>query len=256
MKGTLPALGFGELLAETLIQPLSKQLEAWQEATSSLTPVAAMSVELPSQAGVPSFSDRVDELWRDGDGRLHRCELAPAHFGHLRRDRGGRLTQYGKPHRLMRAWLEQLAITAMGEPVATTLIFEDRQLTLPAMSADQARHNLLALCRQWRLALDTPLPTGPSLALEYYAAWPRESDAQQHDAYHQAGLARARQHYEEATFNGPAALCEREPMMGELWADFEALVAAGFEDHTRSLYEDFADMLSALVDGADASPSE
>ncbi len=248
-KGMLPALGFGERLAEGLIQPLRQQLEHWHELTDVLIPIDAMRVELRDQAGEPVLADRIDGLWRNEEGRLHRCVLAPAHFGHLRRDRSGRLTQYGKPHRLMRAWLEHLALTAMGESVMTTLIFEDRQLELPIIASDEARATLLSLCQQWRQASDAPVPTSLELAMEYFAGWPRHFEAAQASEHQGEGLARAQACYEQASFNGPAALREREPMMGELWPDFEALCVAGLETATRALYAPFMTLLTALVDG-------
>ncbi|GHC17177.1 RecBCD enzyme subunit RecC [Kushneria pakistanensis] len=248
-KGMLPALGFGERLAEGLIQPLRQQLTHWQELTDTLMPVEAMRIELRDRAGVAVLEDRIDDLWRNEEGRLYRCVLAPAHFGHLRRDRGGRLTQYGKPHRLIRTWLEQLALSAMGEHVMTTLVFEDRQLELPMIGADDARITLSSLCQQWRAAGDAPVPAALELAMEYFAGWPRHFDATQDSDHREEGLARAQVCYEQARFNGPAALREREPMMGELWPGFEALRTAGFEAATQALYAPFMTMLTALADG-------
>lgn len=255
-KGMLPALGFGERLAEDLIKPLRQQLGQWHELTDGLTPVEAMRVEILNEGGMAMLSDRIDGLWRGEDGALYRCVLAPAHFGHLRLDRSGRLTQYGKPHRLIRAWLEQLALSVMGEHVRVTALFEDRELTLPAVSVETARATLSSLCRQWREAADAPLPTALEPAMEYFAGWPRQADEAQEGDYREAGLARARTCYEEAQFNGPAPLREREPMMGELWPNLEALCSAGFEPATRTLYAPFMAMMTALVEGGTSAASE
>ncbi|WP_438768015.1 exodeoxyribonuclease V subunit gamma [Kushneria sp. TE3] len=255
-KGMLPALGFGERLAQDLIKPLRQQLSQWQELTDALTPVEAMRVELIDEAGTTVLADRIDGLWRNETGVLHRCVLAPAHFGHLRRDRGGRLTHYGKPHRLMRAWLEQLALTAMGESVMATVLFEDRQLDLPVITVEDARNTLFSLCQQWRRAGDAPVPTTLELALEYFAGWPKRADDESEGDYREAGLERARVCHEEASFNGPAALCEREPMMGELWPRFDALREAGFEHATRTLYEPFMETLAALANGGRGAAGE
>ncbi|ART62067.1 exodeoxyribonuclease V subunit gamma [Kushneria marisflavi] len=249
-KGMLPALGFGERLAEALIKPLGQQLDQWHELTNGLLPVEAMRVEVLNDAGTTVLSDRLDGLWRDDTGGLHRCVLAPAHFGHFRRDRSGRLTHYGKPHRMIRAWLEHMALTAMGEQVVTTVLFEDRVLVFEAVSLDHARDTLRSLCQQWRKAGDAPLPTALEPAMEYFAGWPRNIDESCESEYREAGLTRAQTCYEEARFNGPAPLREREPMMGELWSRFDDLCEAGFEAATRALYAPFMSAMAALVDGS------
>ncbi|ARS53589.1 exodeoxyribonuclease V subunit gamma [Kushneria konosiri] len=255
-KGMLPALGFGERLAEELIKPLRQQLGQWHELTDGLTPVEAIRVEMINDAGKAVLSDRIDGLWRDEAGGLHHCVLAPAHFGHFRRDRSGRLTQYGKPHRLIRAWLEHLALAGMGERVVTMVLFEDRELVFEAVSFEQAQDTLCSLCQQWRQAGDAPLPTALEPAMEYFAGWPRYVDETCESEYREAGLGRAQACHEEARFNGPAPLREREPMMGELWPRFDDLYEAGFEAATRALYTPFMSALAALVDGSPANESE
>ncbi|MFC0339097.1 exodeoxyribonuclease V subunit gamma [Kushneria avicenniae] len=255
-KGMLPALGFGERLVEDLIKPLRHQISRWHELTDGLVPVEAIRIELAGDTGTTVLADRIDGLWRSEEGVLYRCVLAPAHFGHLRRDRSGRLTQYGKPHRLIRVWLEQLALSAMGEPVMVTVLFEDRELTLPTVSASDAHTTLLSLCQQWRTAGNAPLPTALEPAMEYFAGWPRHIDETQEDVYREMGLGRVRTSYEEGRFNGPAPLREREPMMGELWPTLEVLCDAGFEVATRTLYAPFMTTLSALVDGGGTPADE
>lgn len=244
-RGTLPALGFGEALMASLLPPLEAQLERFEAISETLGPVEPLEVAL-APPGAPALDDRVDALGRDERGALHRCLLAPSHFGHLRRDRSGCLVHYGKPHRLVRPWLEHLALAAAGEAVTSTLVFEDRTLAFPPVPAIRARGILEGLLESFRQALDAPLPAMPNLAFEYFAAWPRGEEGS--DAFIETARERARRHYEESAFNGPAALVEREPMMGELWPRFEDLAAAGFERWTQALYGDLVSDCRALAD--------
>ncbi|RKR02437.1 DNA helicase/exodeoxyribonuclease V gamma subunit [Kushneria sinocarnis] len=246
MAGRLPALGFGSQLMASLLPPLNAQLACWQEGMNGLTPAEPVGVQWRAQEPNGLYlEERIDDLHHDGEGRLWWWALAPAHFGHLRCDRAGRLIQYGKPARLLRAWLMQQAVTARGRPLHIGLVFEDRVLRLSPPEPAQAQQCLSRLLTRWWQAYCHPMPAHPELAFVYLAnIAPGAAGEGQDEA-----LERARRHYEEDDFNGRAALRSREPVLGELWPTFEQLYQAGFETHLQALYGDFHAAVRLLAGG-------
>ncbi|OHV12178.1 exodeoxyribonuclease V subunit gamma [Kushneria phosphatilytica] len=236
MTGQLPALGFGSHMIEALLPPLKAQLASWQEGMNDLLPAEPVTVRWRSQEQDELlFEERIDELHHDNEGRLWWWALAPSHYGHLRCDRAGRLIQYGKPIRLLRAWLMQQAVTAQGTPLHIGLVFEDRVLRLSPPVPEQAQQRLDRLLGLWWQAYRQPMAAHPELAFVYLAGMTGgASDDERNEA-----LERVRRHYEEDGFNGRAALRSREPALGELWPTFEQLWQAGFESHLEALYGDF-----------------
>ncbi|MHB0776622.1 exodeoxyribonuclease V subunit gamma [Halomonas sp. WWR20] len=252
--GRLPALGFGEALLQRLSGPLTAQLARWQTLTAELeaiAPVRVVSHGAISDAHAPAtgsveinFEERLDGLTRDAAGRLWRWQLEPGHFGHFKLDREGRLAQWGKPRRLFAAWLAQQALAANGRAVHVGALFEDRELILPPPEAGVASQRLQGLLKLWWQARQVPMACAPELAFAWLAAQPLQSDepaaseATKIDAGEMLAQAResARTRYEEGSFAGVAALRDSEPMLGELWPDFEALMAASFEPCARALY--------------------
>ncbi|WP_158700945.1 exodeoxyribonuclease V subunit gamma [Phytohalomonas tamaricis] len=248
-SGRLPALGFGDALLNGLIGPLEAQLTRWQAVSETLEALPAERFAThwrDDDADIElTLDDVIDNLHRDTEGRMWWWTLEPSHFGHLKTDRDGRLKSYGKPNRLFRPWLLQQALAAMGKAVHIGLLFEDRELTVAPPASGEASQCMQQLLKLWWQARQTPLATAPELAFIWLAAQ-RDPQAPSGDDQEAAREA-ARNLYEEASFNGMAALREREPMLGELWGDFDALLASGFEFASHAVYAEFWSMVRGLA---------
>lgn len=233
--GQLPALGFGDALLAKQLPVVEKQWQKWGEATAELPDFVTLSLAL--NMGDTSISGRLDNLVDHGDyAELWRLEAGV--YGTLKADRNGRLTHLGKPHRLYLLHLEQLlAAAALGKPVALQGLFEDRQLSLPSVSASQARQLLNHYLECYRAAWAEPMPALAELSLEWLAG---EGDKNVRDTL--------RQRYEEGGAYSPA-LRERYPQLGDRWPQFAALEAAGFESASQHLYQPLFELLHALLPG-------
>ncbi|MCM2130307.1 exodeoxyribonuclease V subunit gamma [Larsenimonas rhizosphaerae] len=256
-RGELPAEGFGDRWAQTLLAPVEQQWAHWCGVMESLTLTGDVVLnECLTVGGIAlTLRDRRDDIRQDPDGRRWLWQLAAGHYSHFRHHRDGRLDRYGKAHRLYSGWLWQQWLAASGESVHLGVLFEDRALTLPPPTLAVARERCQTLMTQWLAAWQSPLPTASELALLWWSRQPVGDDASSSDEARWALHEQLTTLYEEGVFNGLLGLRQRQPAMGELWPSMNHLLEAGFEHATRALYGDFWSDLSTRVEQSPLDPS-
>ncbi|MCM5703818.1 exodeoxyribonuclease V subunit gamma [Larsenimonas salina] len=249
-RGALPALGFGEHWMTTVETPVTAQWAHWQALEPSYVALErpltlALTHETPH--GAVSFRDRLDGFRTDEAGVLWRWHVLPGHYGHFKRARDGRLVEYGKPHRLFGPWVAQQCASACGQPFTLGVVFEDRVLTCVPPSREEGRARLESLLELWAEGWQTPLPSVAALGVHWWSL----AGADDGDGEGETGdprLERLRERYEEGIYNGPAPVRRQEPAMNELWPNIKALMEAGFERVSESLYGAFWSDLSTRVE--------
>ncbi|MGJ8513563.1 exodeoxyribonuclease V subunit gamma [Carnimonas bestiolae] len=235
--GRLPALGFGEALLTHQLPAIEQQWQRWSEAIAALPEFVTLSLDFSD--GTTRISGRLDNVVDHGD-HLELWRLEAGVYGTLKADRNGRPTHLGKPHRLYLLHLEQLlAAAGSDKPVVAHGLFEDRWLSLPAMSAQQARAVLSHYLACYRNAWAEPLPALAELSLEWLAG---QGDDNVRETL--------RQRYEEGEAFS-VALRERYPQLGDRWPQFAALEEAGFDAASQHLYQPLFELLCALLPGGD-----
>lgn len=251
--GQLPLLGFGTAFIDNTLPRLDAQLVRWHDAQADMTPCAHRMLRHTWQD--PTGETRLLEvplegLSEDTQGQAFWWTLEPAHYGTLKADRQGRLSSLGKPHRLLRAELNAVLWSVVTQrPVQPGLVFEDRTLILPPVMPEAATQQL----NQWLTLVwegwQRPLPTVPALAFEYLSQSVDPAEEESSDAPIWRAL---RITYDEGGFDR-APLKTEQPMLGELWPDFDMLLGAGFAPVSRRIYGALVERLTQCVTGSTAA---
>lgn len=253
--GQLPLLGFGTAFIDKTLPRLEAQLARWNEAQAAQTACAHQMLRHTWQdpTGVQRLLEvSLEGLTEDAHGQAFWWTLEPTHYGTLKADRQGRLTSLGKPHRLLRAELNAvLWSVATQRPVQAGLVFEDRTLVMPPITPKAAVRQLDEwLTLVWE-GWQRPLPTLPSLAFEYLcqASDPEEAASSEAPVWRTLRIT-----YDEGGFDR-APLKADQPLLSELWPDFDDLLHAGFASVSRRIYGSLADRLTQCVAGGSAAES-
>jgi exodeoxyribonuclease V gamma subunit len=124
-----------------------------------------------------------------------------------------------RPHRLIDAWVRQLAAAAQGEELSGYLVGRDVVIAFDPLDGDEARAVLAELLACWREGMERPLPAACKTGLELIA----EGDPKK---VYDGG-------YREA----PPGEVNGDPCLARLWPDFESFSAEpDWEACCRRLY--------------------
>ena len=216
-SGRLPMAGFAERLGEQLLQPLSTQLQHYQQQVQRWPQLLPSPLRLNfAHAGI-KLEDWLGEL-HQGESGLARLELQA---GTLKKDR-----TY-KWHRLLSPWLKHLVAAACGHSLNTLLLAEDCCLQLPALEQGKASGTLKQWLEAYVAGMQAPLP----VAIKTASAWLGAADKGEDKA-----LQAARKVYEGDGFNSTGEM-QQSASLARHFASFDALLAdAAFQHWSTVLY--------------------
>lgn len=205
--GLLPLGEVGARAAAELGEAAHDMLARW-DALRRRHPDPLPPRPLRFDAGAFAIDDRIDGLYRGGDGTVWLGLTA------------SRVLHAGKvaPDKLIGAWVRMLGAGACGIALPAVLIAPDATLRLPPLDPADATVRLRELLAAWQAGMQAPLPFAARTAL----AWlERESEAVR-------------------TFDGGtfSSFAERdEPCLARVYPDFAALIAdGGFATHATRLF--------------------
>ncbi len=220
-SGLLPMAGFGALLQEELIEPLSGLAQRyhdlllnWPEKLHSALPVSYehQGIELDGW---------VDGLCQNIQGQLLAVTAIPNAIGG---------TKSRKWHRLTKPWVSHLVACACQLPLTTALVASDETLILPPLDVGSATRTLNDLLLAWHHGMQRPLPVAVKTAF----AWLAQRDEEK-------AQAAARKAYEGdgQTSNGERA---ESTALARQFPDFDALLdSEEFVGWCESLYKPIFD---------------
>lgn len=163
-QGDLPAGSFGLLQQQALFTPMLRWMERYRERHAHLTPGPTAHETLDwSVNHQPELrlADTVPAPLLDPDGQRVRVVLEVSDLVRQSRYRADRLI----PH-----WVQHLANHLAGGPVQTHVISPVGEVTLDAMTPDNAAQHLNALLLAWQEGMQRPLPLACKTALEWLRA--------------------------------------------------------------------------------------
>ena len=217
--GELPLGPYGERALREILSPAASTLRHLQQLQVDWQPlVEPLEVRLPLNAAGREvlLEDWVSGLYRQTAGPERALILSsPQAIGDKGRPRW---------HRLVKAWLDHLALSASGHSLTTFLVGPDTSARIRPMAADKAAQRLDELLAYYFRALQAPAPLACRTALALLSA-PEDKDPIEAAA---------------TVYNG----YNRKPGEGSLdrylqraWPDFDALLNAGLEDWAQALYQ-------------------
>ncbi|GAA4335699.1 exodeoxyribonuclease V subunit gamma [Pigmentiphaga soli] len=254
-SGELPVGGFGERRLEALIDPVRELLARYRERSAARAPAPPLKLDLPLPEAGLRLQGWVDGIRGDGGDpeTLHAIV-------------NGLFDKNGRPrwHRLLRAWVAQLAANAAGCPLATAFVSTDGALTLPPLDAVPAHAALSALACAWLQGRAAPLPVAPRAACAWLDAGgsakaglpggPEQSGsatAADGAAGDEAARRAARIVYDDgARSTGEGSrnpyLCRQYPCFDDLWAE------GAFADWAQRLYGPLVEQARRALDAGRA----
>jgi exodeoxyribonuclease V gamma subunit len=164
-SGDLAAGGFGEVIADDLMEPMADlferfraELQRWPE---RLDEQFELRVEGGAGTGALSIEDWIGELRTGPDESRGRVFLDPGTLIKDRKYRGDRLIAY---------WVAHLAAQLAAGAVTTVIVSKVGSVEFAPLATGDARAHLLTLLRAWDEGTRRPLP----LAVKTAFAWLRK----------------------------------------------------------------------------------
>ncbi|SIQ97341.1 exodeoxyribonuclease V subunit gamma [Marinobacterium stanieri] len=216
--GELPLGPYGERALREIVSPAASTLRHLQQLQADWQPLAEpLEIQLTLNAGNAQvlLEDWIGGLYRQNTGK----ELA------LILSSPQAISDKGQPrwHRLVRAWLDHLAVSASGYSLTTFLVGPDTSARIRPLAADRARQLLDEVLAYYLQALAEPAPLACRSALALLSA-PEDKDPVEAAANVYEGNSR---------FPGEGAT---DRYLQRAWPEFEPLLRAGLEDWARALY--------------------
>ena len=164
-SGDLAAGGFGEVIADDLMEPMADLFERFRaellRLPDRLDEQFELRVEGGRGAGALSIEDWVGELRVGPDGSRGRVFLDPGTLIKDRKYRGDRLIAY---------WVAHLAAQLAAGAVTTVIVSKVGSVEFAPLAMEEARAHLLTLLRAWDEGTRRPLP----LAVKSAFSWLRK----------------------------------------------------------------------------------
>lgn len=216
--GELPLGPYGERALREIVSPAASTLRHLQQLQADWQPLAEpLEIQLTLNAGNAQvlLEDWIGGLYRQNTGQ----ELA------LILSSPQAISDKGQPrwHRLVRAWLDHLAVSASGYSLTTFLVGPDTSARIRPLAADRARQLLDEVLAYYLQALAEPAPLACRTALALLSA-PEDKDPVEAAANAYEGNSR---------FPGEGTT---DRYLQRAWPEFEPLLRAGLEDWARALY--------------------
>lgn len=216
--GELPLGPYGERALREIISPAASTLRHLQQLQADWQPLSEpLELQLPLKAGGVNvlLEDWVGGLYRQNSGK----ELA------LILSSPQAISDKGQPrwHRLVRAWLDHLAVSASGYSLTTFLVGPDTSARIRPLAADRAQQQLDEVLAYYLRALSQPAPLACRTGLVLL------STADDKDPVEAA----ANVYNGNSRFPGEGST---DRYLQRAWPEFDALLVAGLEDWARALY--------------------
>jgi exodeoxyribonuclease V gamma subunit len=215
-QGLLPLGLYGAEMERYLVNEFSPPYAAWL-ALCRRYEAPADKLRIALSFGDIALEDWLDRLRSDG---VERVWLAQS---------PGRLVSRkqpaveARPHRLIDAWVRQLAAAAQGEIVSGYLVGRDVVIAFDPLPSEEARAVLDALVACWHEGMRRPLPAACKTALELIA----QGDP--------------KKVYDGGFRETPPGEVHGDPCLARLWPDFDSFSAEpDWEECCRRLYEPLA----------------
>lgn len=233
--GTLPLGPFREQALGHVVGPADATLERLRQLHIAWKPLAEpLEVAVPLGRGERTvlLQDWVRGVYARRSGRQQ--SLALILHSPLE------VSVAGEPNwrRLLDGWVTHLALCACDHSLNTLLAGPDALAVIRPLEPAAARQQLDTLFDHYLRALDAPAPLAARTALAMLAA---------------GGNADPEAAARELFQGNPRREGERDtdPYLQRAWPDFDALLAAGFADWAKALYQPLM-AWAALLDGAEA----
>ncbi|MBA4502861.1 exodeoxyribonuclease V subunit gamma [Marinobacterium sp. 3-1745] len=216
--GELPLGPYAERALREIVSPAVSTLKHLERLYLDWRPIQdPVEVRLTLKAdGVEILlEDWVDGLFRLTEGQDRALILSSPQA----------ISDKGAPrwHRLVRAWLDHLALSASGYSLTTFLVGPDTSARIRPLAAEQARSLLNDLFGHYLQALSKPAPLACRTALALLST---ADDKDPNEAALQAYMGSAR-------YPGEGVV---DRYLQRAWPDFEDLLAAGLLDWAQALY--------------------
>ena len=167
-RGELPAGEFGELMANTLAEPMPDLFERYQAALQRWPDINEdeeefrFSAEINGQ--VLEVTDWLDGVRKTEQGQRGRVVLESSNLvGKDKHYRGDKM---------IRHWITHLASHLAGGPLTTTVISLKGQIELEPITISEARAHLNTLLSAWQLGMRRPLPLADKTAFAWLRVIP------------------------------------------------------------------------------------
>jgi len=227
--GVVPLGGHGERALEEIVSPASATLRHLHQLLRHWHPrpeVLELQLDLPVPGRQLRLEDWIGGLHHRHDG----AELALIlHSPQAVSDKGA-----PRWHRLVRAWVDHLAVSASGHSLTTFLVGPDGGVRIRPLAAAQAREWLETLVLRFLAALERPAPLACRTALALLTA-----------ADGSDPIVQARTAFDgDERFPGEGA---RDRYLQRAWPEFDPLLAAGLEAWAQALYQPLLDQAELLA---------
>jgi exodeoxyribonuclease V gamma subunit len=226
--GELPLGAYGERSLREIVSPAASTLRHLQPlfADWQLLPDALeLQLCLQVDGGQVMLEDWLSGLYRHRSGP----ELALIlHSPQAISDKGA-----PRWHRLVRAWLDHLAVSASGYSLTTFLVGPDTSARIRPITATQAQAQLNTLLSHYLQALEKPAPLACRTGLALLTAADGKDPITQ--AYHA--------YNGDSRFPGEGI---RDRYLQRAWPNFDRLLEEGLEDWAYALYQPLIDQAELL----------
>lgn len=230
--GELPLGPYAERAVREIISPAASTLRHLEQLQANWEPLhepLELQLRLSAEQGEVRLEDWVSGLYRhQTSGTLALILSSPQ-----------AISDKGAPrwHRLVRAWVDHLAVSASGYSLTTFLVGPDTSARLRPMAPEWAQQLLNQILSSYLQALEAPAPLACRTGLALFTA-PEGKDPVDLAASAYTGNS----HY-------PGEGADR--YLQRAWPDFESLLASGLEDWADRLYRPLTEQ-GELLSGEDA----
>ncbi len=216
--GELPLGPYGERALREIVSPAASTLRHLQQLQADWQPLSEpleLQLRLNAETHEVLLEDWVSGLYRHSGGQ----ELA------LILSSPQAISDKGAPrwHRLVRAWLDHLALSASGYSLTTFLVGPDTSARIRPLAAERAQQLLDEVLARYLQALAQPASLACRTGLALLSA-PEGKDPIEVAANAYEGNSR---------FPGEGAT---DRYLQRAWPEFDALLDAGLEDWAEALY--------------------
>ncbi|MBK4739130.1 exodeoxyribonuclease V subunit gamma [Noviherbaspirillum pedocola] len=216
-QGLLPLGLFGAEMERYLVNEFSAPYAAWLELCRRYE-LPADKMRIAQSFDELTLEDWLDRLHSDGERRVWLAQSSGRMVS-----RKGQAAE-ARPHRLIDAWVRQLAAAAQGEVLSGFLVGRDVVIAFDPLEQDEARAVLGELLACWREGMARPLPAACKTALELIA----NGDP--------------KKVFDGGFREAPPGEVNGDPCLARLWPDFDSFAAEpGWEEWCRRLYGPLAD---------------
>lgn len=215
-SGELPMYGFGEQLAQNLLEPVQQQFAHYSRLCEQypLSETAAQRVSY-SHAGI-QLEDWLAPVRSGADKNLH-IELFNGPLLSKKKLRW---------HRLLAVWLQHVLHSLTQENLTSIVVAEDIELQILPLSHEQAAQILNTWLEAWQQGMCRPLPVAVRTAFAWLTVEHDKKLSKEEDASlrQEKALASAAECY-EGTMN-TSGEAQQSPILARHYADFTALNAS------------------------------